>query len=77
MYLKRRKEKGYKRLVDDKLGHQESTHKNPVRVGPVEMDEALNAGHCVDPESGIQACVETVGIEAARSRRAVVGVPAM
>lgn len=39
------------------------------------MDDVLKAGHCVDPESDIQACVDTTGIDAARSRRAVVGAP--
>ena len=77
MYLKRRTGKDYTELVKGKLGYRRSTYKNPVRVGPVEMDEALNAGHCVDPESAIQACVDTRGIEAARSRRAAVGPPVM
>ena len=50
-----------------------TSYYNPVSWVSVDIEDALNAGHSVDPERGIQLCAETVGAINARSERSIAG----
>ena len=47
------------------------TYYNPVSWVFVEIDDALNAGHSVDPERGIQLCAKTVGAAEASNEKII------
>lgn len=47
------------------------TYKNPTKVLSVEMEAALKAGHCVDPEREMQFCAIAPGAAARIDSRVV------
>ena len=48
------------------------TNKRDVRLESVEMDEALNAEHCVDADSDIHDWADATDIEAAKKIKAAI-----
>ena len=46
------------------------TYKKETRAESVEIEDTLKAGHCVEPERGMQLCAEVKGIDDATIVRA-------
>lgn len=52
---------------------QQYSYYNAVSWVSVDIEDALNAGHSVDPESGMQLCAKTVGTVKARNKKSIAG----
>ena len=80
-YLKRMQEKGYRLLASHSWARRGYcpgyAYYKPTKVGPVDIDEALKAGHCVEPFKGMQFCAAADGIEDRRAAKSAVELNAM
>ena len=66
-----RQERAASLLAIETMRHIENTDKRPVKVGSVEMEEVLNAEHCVLPCNEIQDCADANIAEVRRVRNAL------
>ena len=71
--LKRMQEKGCRLLASHSWVRRRCCHGyayyKPTKVGPVDMDEALKAEHCVEPFKGMQFCAAADDIEERRAAK--------
>ena len=74
--LKRMQEKGCRLLASHSWARRGYRHGyayyKPTNVEPVDIDEALKAGHCVEPFKGMQFCAAADDIEDRRTVKSAV-----
>ena len=74
--LRRMQEKGCRSLASHSWAQRGYckgyAYYKPTKVEPVDMDEALKAGHCVEPFKGMQFCAAADDIEDRRAAKSAV-----